>query len=95
MSNKKSAIDHAANILDVHIVDFAAQLEALLRSVREIQRNILVLRGVLPRTASSPDAEIETRLRLMREECKALMDAINAATADAASLFPSTSAERL
>ena len=82
----KSPTERAADVLDVHIVDIAAQLEALLRSVRELQRSILTIRGALPRTDGDPAEGIRGRPGMMVRECDALMDAINAAGDDAASL---------
>jgi len=90
--SQKSLSDQAADVLDIHIVDIAAQLEALLRSVRELQRRVLVIRGALPRTDADPGAEIQARLGQMLREAEALSDAVNAA-ADAALTSPGLTSE--
>jgi len=78
----------AADVLDVHILDIAAQLEALLRAVREIQRNVLRLRGAL--AASGPDAdpvtEIQERLASMLRDCDAMRDVLESAAETGARL---------
>ena len=89
----KSATERAADVLDVHILDIAAQLEALLRSVREVQRGVLTIRGALPRRDVDPAAEVHARLGLMVAECNALADAVNAARDAAVSLTAPASAE--
>ena len=42
----KSDLERTADLVDVHVVDMLAQVQALLRSVGAIQRDILRLRGV-------------------------------------------------
>lgn len=75
--------ERTADLLDVHVLDIAAQLEALLRGVRDVQRLALQLRGVLPRGTTMGD-EIQARLAAMLLECDALRDAIDSARVTAA-----------
>ena len=89
----KSATERAADVLDVHILDIAAQLEALLRSIREVQRGVLTIRGALSRREVDPATELQARLGLMIAECSALTDAVNAARDAAVSLTAPASAE--
>ena len=78
------AIERGADLIDVHILDMAAQLEALFRSVREIQENILRVRGALPPLRGHDPAEaVQHRMAGMLRECDALRDAVQAATTTA------------
>lgn len=80
----KGAVERSADLIDVHILDMAAQIEALLRSVREIQENVLRVRGALPPVARQhPAAAVQSRLAGMLRECDALRDAVLAAAATA------------
>ena len=89
---EKPRPEQAADVLDIHIIDIAAQLEALFRSVREVQRGVLTIRGALPRNEFDPAAEIQARLGQMLQECNALSDAVSAA-ADAAVSLPGLAPE--
>jgi hypothetical protein len=81
------AKDQTADLLDVHLLDIAAHVEALLRSVRQAQEKLLSVRG---RVSLSPDADpveaFRARLTLMLRECDELRDAVQAATATAGAL---------
>jgi hypothetical protein len=91
---KKPQPEQAADVLDIHIIDIAAQLEALFRSVREVQRGVLTIRGALPRKEFDPGADVQARLGQMLQECNALSDAVSAAAEAAVSLPGLTSEER-
>ena len=79
------------DLIDVHLLDIAAQIEALLRSVREIQHDVLRLRGVAPpNPATTPADHIQNRLEGMLDECRALQDAVEHAAVTAATLTDST-----
>ena len=86
--SSKTPLERTADVLDVHVIDVLAQLEALLRSVHEIQRAVLRVRGTLPPGAGDGDAveDIQLRLARMAEECEALRSAIDEATPVAAEL---------
>jgi hypothetical protein len=79
MSSSKSPDDRDADVLDVHILDMAAHVEALLRSIREVQRSVLKLRGAVRANGVHPGVEIQHRLTRMEGECGALADAIRLA----------------
>jgi hypothetical protein len=79
-----AAVERDADLIDVHILDMAAQIEALLRSVREIQENVLRMRGALPPLRGHDPAEaVQHRVAGMLRECDALRDAVQAATTTA------------
>jgi hypothetical protein len=46
-------IDKQTGVLDVHVLDVLAQVESLLRHAREIQRQILNVRGVPKKQAAA------------------------------------------
>jgi hypothetical protein len=78
----KGPVERNADLIDVHILDMAAQIEALLRSVREVQENVLRVRGALPPIARQhPAVAVQSRLAGMLRECDALRDAVLAAAA--------------
>ena len=80
------------DIIDVHLLDIAAQIEALLRSVREIQHDVMRLRGVAPlNPATDPGDHLQSRLQAMLHECRALQDAVEDAAVTAAALTDRTS----
>jgi hypothetical protein len=77
---ERSDAERNADIVDVHILDVTAQIEALLRGIRDAQRNILKLRRA--RTSGERlDAAgaVQERLREMLRECDALHDAVGQA----------------
>lgn len=79
------------DLIDVHLLDIAAQIEALLRSVREIQHDVLRLRGVAPPIPETTPADhIQSRLEGMLSECRALQDAVEHAAMTAATLTDPT-----
>jgi hypothetical protein len=70
-----------ADLVDVHILDMTAQIEALLRGVREMQRDILTLRGRIPQLGSRPErlaaaSAVRRRLTGMLAECDELKTAV-------------------
>jgi hypothetical protein len=76
-----------ADVIDVHILDLAAHVEALLRSIREIQRGVLRVRGAVPPTAGvEPAREVQDRFANMLRQCDALRDAIESGAETAATL---------
>jgi hypothetical protein len=73
---KHLELDERTGVLDVHVLDVLAQVEALLRGAREIQRQILRVRGV-PRRRSVPQrraaaAVVRKTAQQMLEESRAL-----------------------
>lgn len=76
-----------ADIIDVHILDLAAQIEALLRSVREIQRGVLRIRGAVPPAPGvEPSKELQDQFANMLRVCDALRDAVESGAETAATL---------
>ena len=76
MSDHERAGDRESEVLDVELLDVLAQIEALLRHGREIQREALRVRGV-PHSVTTAQrqaaaAEIQRRISEMRKECRAL-----------------------
>jgi hypothetical protein len=86
-----SDAEKIADLVDVQILDITAHIEALLRGVREVQHDVLKVRGAgadpLPRRRRIAAAEdAATRLTGMQRDCDSLKDVIGAATAAAAAL---------
>jgi hypothetical protein len=86
----KSDLERTADLVDVHVVDMLAQVQALLRSVSEVQRNVLRVRGV-PASVTHSQREhaadaLQKVLMRMVEECDAMREAIQEARASAATL---------
>lgn len=76
-----------ADIIDVHILDLAAQIEALLRSVREIQRGVLRVRGAVPPAPGvEPARELQDQFAKMLRLCDTLRDAVESGAETAATL---------
>lgn len=75
----KPQLERAADILDVHILDIAAETEAMLRGIRQVQRSVLQLRGTLEPGDAAPVEGIRSHLTRMRADWDALGDAIQAA----------------
>ena len=90
--HRKSPEDARADVLDVHVLDLLAQVELLLRNVREIQRHALRLRGVdVPGPEMNPRqaiAGIEQRIREMEGDCDGLRSALAAAAEMVGGLSP-------
>ena len=83
----KPSAERMPDLIDVHLLDIGAQIEALLRSVREIQHDVLRLRGIAPlNPATDPGDHLQGRLQGMLQECRALQDAIEDAAVTAAAL---------
>jgi hypothetical protein len=73
---KHLELDERTGVLDVHVLDVLAQVETLLRGAREIQRQILRVRGV-PRRRSAAQrraaaAAVRKTAQEMLEEAHAL-----------------------
>ena len=76
-----------ADIIDVHILDLAAQIEALLRSVREIQRGVLRVRGAVPPAPGvDPAKDVQDQFANMLRHCDALREAVESGAETAATL---------
>jgi hypothetical protein len=76
MSDPARPGDRESEVLDVELLDVLAQVEALLRLGREVQREALRVRGV-PHAVTSAQrqaagAEIQRYVREMKKECRAL-----------------------
>ena len=73
---KHLELDERTGELDVHVLDVLAQVEALLRGAREIQRQILRVRGVPRRRSTSQRRAAASAVRKtaqqMLEESRAL-----------------------
>ena len=77
----------AADLVDVHILDIAAHLEAVLRRVRELQRDLLRVRGVPLDGGDMPPADsARGRLNEMLQDCAGLRGAVDAAIVSAQAL---------
>ena len=79
-----------SELLDVELLDAFAQIEALLRGGREVQRDALRVRG-LPDPVSHAERlaaarSIQDRLTDMREQCGSLGDVLRELQATAAEL---------
>ena len=72
--------DQQLQVLDVHIVDVLAHLEALLRHSHSIQRALLKLRSEAPPPAPTPLAAVSQTLtghsREMKRECEMLAEIV-------------------
>ena len=77
----------AADLVDVHILDIAAHVEGVLRRVRELQRDLLRVRGVPLNGGEMPPADsARGRLDQMLQDCAGLRGAIDAAIMSARAL---------
>ena len=68
-------------MIDVQLLDVFSEVEALLRSGREIQRDALHVRNAAPTTETQRRAatrRMQKRVGLMREECQELCDVLHA-----------------
>jgi hypothetical protein len=77
---KHLELDQRTGALDVLVLDVLAQVESLLRGAREIQRQILRVRGV-PRPASLPRRRaaakaVQKSADQMLEDSRALSDVL-------------------
>jgi hypothetical protein len=75
-AQEEGLVRRESEMLDVQLLDVLAQIEALLRSAREIQRSALQLRGAMgPVSASSRQAtasDICEKVKEMVAECAEL-----------------------
>ena len=86
--HSKTTIEQTADLIDVHILNIAGQVEALLRTVREMQENVLRVRGAVPPlTGQHAGAAVQTGLVRMLYECDALRSSIHTAAAAAERLI--------
>src|SRR5688572_21141231 len=76
-----SAADRQSEVLDVQLLDVFAQIEALLRLGREVQREALRVRGlpmpVTPAQRKEAGQSICRRLDEMTAECRALGEVLS------------------
>jgi hypothetical protein len=77
---KVLGIDEHLQVLDVHVVDVLAHLEALLRHSHSIQRALLQLRGEAPPPRVAPPkavlADLRDHAQQMGQECRMLGEII-------------------
>jgi len=77
MRQWQDAADQQASLVDVELLDVLAQIEALLRSGRELQRELLRIRGV-PRSSPTPKqrkqsaSRVRALVRVMATDARAL-----------------------
>ena len=73
---KHLELDERTGVLDVHVLDVLSQVEALLRGAREIQQQILCVRGVARQRSSrqrrAAAAIVRKTAQEMLEESRAL-----------------------
>jgi hypothetical protein len=78
--NDRTAAYKQSELLDVELLDAFAQIEALLRSGRELQRDALRVRGlphnVSPSQRVAAGRSIREHLDDMTEQCRSLMDVV-------------------
>ena len=80
------SVHKTADILDVHLLDIAAEIEALLRSLRDVQRCVLGVRGIAGLSDCSDAHSVHDRLIGMLGQCETLRDAVAQAADTAAAL---------
>jgi hypothetical protein len=90
MPKNKAALQRTADLPDVHVVDMLAHVQALLRSVTQIERTILGVRGVVGaatvgRSQQAAD-DVQKLLARMAKECDAVRDAIQETAVSAGAL---------
>lgn len=82
-----SPSQRAADLVDVHILDIAAHVEAVLRDIRELQHDVLRVRGVVAADGGRDPADAaRARLDRMLEDCARLREAVTAAIVSARTL---------
>ena len=78
--NDRTPAYKQSELLDVELLDALAQIEALLRSGREVQRDALRVRGlpnpVSPAQRVAAGRSICQHLDDMTEQCRSLMDVV-------------------
>jgi hypothetical protein len=81
MAESHTTVEDQLQVLDVHIVDILAHLEALLRHSHSIQRALLQMRRAAPPPTSMPRevllSQVRSHGRDMRRECDILADIID------------------
>jgi hypothetical protein len=86
----RTAADRQSELLDVELMDVFAEIEAMLRCGREVQRDALRIRG-LPHPVSvaqrlEAGRSIRNHLRNMIDECRGLADVLRQLQRTAAEL---------
>jgi hypothetical protein len=80
MPRTRQSPERQSEVLDVQLLDVLAQIEALLRGGREVQREALRVRGVPSPVSSSQRkaaaAKIQKRVAEMDSECRTLCDVV-------------------
>jgi hypothetical protein len=78
---ERTAAERQSEVLDVQLLDVFAQIEALLRLGREVQREALRIRDVpVPVSSSSRNAagqRIRTHIAEMTSECRTLGEVLS------------------
>src|SRR5688572_16179633 len=91
-------IDDVADAIDVHVLDITAQIEALLRGVREVQRGIISVHQSARRDAAgsprTPASDVASRLTAMLTDCDSLKGAVTDAADRAGELMELVTSER-
>jgi hypothetical protein len=79
-THQPDPVQERIQVLDVHVVDVLAHLEALLRNSHSIQRGLLQLRGEAPPPTPAPSRAVLAGLRQhgeeLRRECAMLAEII-------------------
>ena len=75
MANRTRSPEVQSQMFDVQLLDVLAEVEAILRGGREVQRDALRLRGVAPTNSAQRRAatrRIQRRVDQMRKGCRTL-----------------------
>jgi hypothetical protein len=78
-----------SQLFDVQLLDLFAEVEAILRGGRELQRDALRMRAIAPTGAAQRRAatrRIRERVNRMRRECRTLCDVLQSLADRAADL---------
>src|SRR5687767_7529044 len=90
VSSIRTPADKQSELLDVELLDVFAQIEALLRCGREVQREALRVRGlpdaVSPTQRIAAGRAIRGHLNDMTDQCRSLMDVLDDLKATASQL---------
>src|SRR3954468_15437600 len=81
MATRGIATDQQSHVIDVHLLDAFAEIESLLRSCREAQRELLKLRAVSAASDVQRRGAVTKVRRIvadLRQECRALCGVIEA-----------------
>jgi hypothetical protein len=79
MAQRSRSPEAHSQLFDVQLLDLFAEVEAILRSGRELQRDALKVRAIAPTNGAqrrAATARIRKRVRQMRKECRALCEVL-------------------